>query len=93
MKCDLCRSIYSYCGTYIAPCVYKARNDECNETNSRFAVCDCGGGFTVEDRKTGQRVSYHTSYTKALKARAAAAQVFRAMALDTCSAQNPGGTA
>jgi hypothetical protein len=36
---------------------------------SRFAVCTCGNGFSVEDRKTGERVSFHTSYNKALKAR------------------------
>jgi hypothetical protein len=40
--------------------------------NSRFAVCACGNGFSVEDRKTGERVSFHTNYNKALKARNAA---------------------
>jgi hypothetical protein len=42
--------------------------------NSRFAICDCGSGFSVEDRRTGQRVSYHVTYAKALRARQAASK-------------------
>jgi hypothetical protein len=40
-----------------------------NTSIARFAICDPGNGFSVEDRKTGQRVGWFPTYAQAVKAR------------------------
>lgn len=39
-----------------------------NPENSRYAVCVVGEGYSVEDRRTGERVSYHRTLSGAQKA-------------------------
>jgi len=45
-------------------------------TPSRFAICSTGSGYTVEDRKTGERVSYHHTWAAALAAAKAASEEY-----------------
>jgi hypothetical protein len=35
------------------------------DMTSRFCVCCVGNGFSVEDRRTGERVSYHATWGRA----------------------------
>jgi len=37
--------------------------------NSRFSIASNGRQFLVEDKKTGQTLSWHNTYQSALKAR------------------------
>lgn len=43
--------------------------DDRNTLSSRYCVCLAGNGFSVEDRKTGERLSYHRTQGAAIKAR------------------------
>jgi hypothetical protein len=45
--------------------------------NSRFTVCRVGYGFSVEDKKTGERVGYYRSASAAVKARQAASDALK----------------
>jgi hypothetical protein len=39
-----------------------------NTSTARFAICDPGNGFSVEDRKTGERIGWFSTYAQAVKA-------------------------
>lgn len=41
---------------------------------SRFAICQPGNFFSVEDKRTGERVSTHSTYALALRAAKAASR-------------------
>ena len=45
-------------------------------TTSRFAICSTGSGYTVEDRKTGARISYHRTWAEAAAAAKAASKEY-----------------
>lgn len=49
--------------------VTKAKKPKYEPRSSRFAVCDCGNFFSVEDRNTGERLSTHNTEGAAMKAR------------------------
>lgn len=57
------------------------------EHTSRFAICQPGTSFSVEDKRTGERVSTHSTYALALKAARAASKA----AADTALASRHGG--
>lgn len=38
-----------------------------NPENSRYAVCVVGEGYSVEDKRTGNRISYHRTLSGAQK--------------------------
>jgi hypothetical protein len=37
--------------------------------NTRWLICPVGSGYSLEDRKTGERISFHSTLSGALHAR------------------------
>lgn len=37
--------------------------------NTRWPICPVGSGYSLEDRKTGERISFHSTLSGALRAR------------------------
>ena len=46
-------------------------------TNPRFAVCMIGEAFSVEDKKTGERLGYYRTQAAAEKARDAFSRLYK----------------
>lgn len=52
------------------------RRRKIDMTNSRFAVCMIGEAFSIEDKKTGERLGYYRTQVAAEKARDAFSRLY-----------------